>query len=49
MEAYNPGFIVAAYTAMWIVILGYHWRLARRSARARADYDGLARGGERRP
>ena len=36
MEAYNLKFIIAAYSATWLVILGYHWRLARKSAEVRA-------------
>ena len=49
MDAYNLKFIVAAYSAAWLVILGYHWRLARKSARVRADYDAIVRDGERQP
>ena len=49
MDAYNLKFIVAAYSATWLVILGYHWRLARKSARVRADHAALARNGEQRP
>ena len=49
MEAYNLKFIVAAYSATWLVILGYHWRLARKSARVRAEFDAVARDGEHRP
>ena len=37
-ESYNLKFIIAAYAATWIVILGYHWRLARKSAEVRADH-----------
>ena len=47
MEAYNLKFIIAAYSAMWIVILGYHWRLARKSAEVRADYARVVPGADR--
>lgn len=49
MDAYNLKFIIAAYSAAWLVILGYHWRLARKSARVRADYEAIARDAEPRP
>jgi CcmD family protein len=49
IEAYNLKFIVAAYSATWLVILGYHWRLARKSARVRAEYESVMRTGELHP
>ena len=42
-SAMNLDFIVAAYSVMWVVALGYLTRLIRKSARARADYDGMLR------
>jgi hypothetical protein len=45
----NQAFVIAAYTVMWVVVAGYGVRLMRKGARARADFDGMARGqsGER--
>jgi hypothetical protein len=42
-SAMNLDFIVAAYSVMWVVVLGYLTRLIRKGARARADYDGMLR------
>jgi CcmD family protein len=39
----NLDFIVAAYSVMWVVVLGYLVRLIRKGGRARADYDGMLR------
>ena len=39
----NLDFIIAAYSVMWVVVLGYLTRLIRKGARARADYDGMLR------
>ena len=48
IEASNQAFIIAAYAVTWIVLLGYFWRLLRKSARTTADYDRIAEGGENR-
>ena len=40
----NQTFIIAAYSVMWVVVSGYALTLVRRGARARADYEGMARG-----
>jgi len=47
----NRDFIIAAYSVMWVVVLGYLARLIRKGSRARADYDGMVRehGGETLP
>jgi hypothetical protein len=39
MVASNQSFIIAAYAVMWVVILGYQFRLTRKGGRARADYE----------
>ncbi len=39
MPASNLSFIVAAYSVTWVVLLGYLFRLVRKSARARAEYE----------
>ena len=39
METSNLTFIIAAYAATWLVILGYFVRLVRKGGRARADYE----------
>lgn len=39
----NRDFIIAAYSVMWVVVLGYLVRLVRKGSRARADYDGMVR------
>ncbi|HZK78233.1 MAG TPA: CcmD family protein [Gemmatimonadaceae bacterium] len=45
----NNEFIIAAYSVMWVVVLGYLVRLIRKGSRARTDYDVMVRdnGGER--
>lgn len=48
IEASNQAFIIAAYAVTWVVLLGYFWRLVRRSSRAAADYDRIAADGENR-
>jgi CcmD family protein len=51
MVASNQTFIIAAYAVTWVVLLGYQWRLARKDARARAEYERMEReqgGGARR-
>lgn len=39
MPASNLSFIVAAYAVTWVVLLGYLFRLVRKGARARAEYE----------
>ena len=39
----NLDFIIAAYSVMWVVVLGFLVRLIRKGARARAEYDGMLR------
>lgn len=39
MPESNLTFIIAAYTVTWVVLLGYLFRLVRKGARARAEYD----------
>ncbi len=41
-DSSNLTFIIAAYAVTWIVLLGYLGRLAKKGARARADYDRMA-------
>ena len=41
---FNRTFIIAAYSVAWVVIVGYLVHLVRKGARARADYDRIARG-----
>jgi|InoplaM3PM_1038569.scaffolds.fasta_scaffold02360_1 hypothetical protein len=41
----NRNFIIAAYSVMWIVVLGYMVRLTVRGSRARADYDRMVQRG----
>ena len=50
MEGSNQAFIIAAYTVMWIGLLGYLWRVVRKGGRARAEYERMLhqRGGENR-
>jgi CcmD family protein len=43
MDSANLTFIIAAYAVTWIVLLGYLGRLVRKGARARADYERMAR------
>ena len=40
----NLYFIIAAYAVTWVVLLGYMARLARKGARARSEYDRMAKG-----
>jgi len=42
MAASNLNFIIAAYAVTWAVLLGYQWRLVRKSGRARAEYERMA-------
>ena len=49
IEASNQAFIIAAYAVTWAVLLGYFWRLLRRSARAATAYERIAASGEHRP
>jgi CcmD family protein len=42
-SAMNIDFIVAAYSVMWVVVLGYLVRLIRKGGRARTDYDDMLR------
>lgn len=39
--AMDLDFIIAAYSVMWIVVLGYLVRLIRKGSHARTDYDGM--------
>ena len=39
----NQAFIIAAYSVTWVVILGYLAVLARKGARARAEYERMLR------
>lgn len=43
-EDMNMNFLIAAYSVMWIVVLGYMVRLAVRGSRARSEYDRMAQG-----
>ncbi len=45
----DRNFVIAAYSVMWVVVLGYLVRLIRKGSRARTDYDGMvgANGGEK--
>lgn len=43
-DAMNLKFVIAAYSVMWIVVLGYLARLVVKGSRARADYDRMAGG-----
>jgi CcmD family protein len=40
----NLGYLVAAYTIIWVAIAGYVFRLARIQSRIRRDIDALKRG-----
>lgn len=40
----NRNFLIAAYSVMWIVVLGYMARLVVRGSRARADYQRMVQG-----
>ena len=40
----NRNFLIAAYSVMWIVVLGYMARLVVRGSRARADYQSMVQG-----
>ena len=44
MADMNQAFVIAAYAVMWVVVAGYAMSLMRRRGRARADFDGMARG-----
>ncbi len=37
----NRAFLIAAYTVMWVGVLGYMARLVRKGSRARADYESM--------
>ena len=39
----NPAFIIAAYAVTWVGLIGYGWYLARKGARARTAFEGMAR------
>jgi CcmD family protein len=45
----NRMFVIAAYSVMWIVVLGYMMRLVRKGSRARQEYERIGRkqGGDR--
>lgn len=45
----DRNFVIAAYSVMWVVVLGYLVRLIRKGSNARTDYDAMLRanGGEK--
>lgn len=42
-EDMNRAFLIAAYSVMWIVVLGYMARLVRKGSRAQREYDRVAK------
>lgn len=43
----NEGFIIAAYSIMWLVVLGYLARLITKGSRARAAYEAMVHESEK--
>jgi hypothetical protein len=41
-DAMNLKFVIAAYSVMWIVVLGFLTRLVFKGGRAREEYDRMA-------
>ena len=39
----NLAFVIAAYSVMWAVVLGFLTRLIVKGSRARADYESMRR------
>ena len=42
-EQMDRGFVIAAYSVMWVVVLGFLTRLTIKGSRARADYERMSR------